>query len=135
MILSFRNTKTVGITSLGLEHTSILGNTLTDIAWQKAGIIKQNSDVFTVPQPDECMETIRNRCADRNVRSSWFLMKSKISNAAAVTHNLSLVSSFLSQLFVMPTKNSRLNKQFNICRLHCTSFHHLKTINGLILQQ
>ncbi|KAJ6634969.1 Folylpolyglutamate synthase, mitochondrial, partial [Pseudolycoriella hygida] len=61
-----RNTKTVGITSLGLEHTSILGNTLTEIAWQKAGIIKQNSDVFSVPQPDECIETIQSRCASRN---------------------------------------------------------------------
>lgn len=63
----FRNTKTVGITSLGLEHTALLGNTLTDIAWQKSGIIKENSDVFTVRQPDECMTTIRKRCAERNV--------------------------------------------------------------------
>lgn len=67
LALSCRNTKTVGITSLGLEHTSILGDTLTDIAWQKAGIIKEHSDVFTVAQPDECMEVIRQRCAERKV--------------------------------------------------------------------
>ena len=29
-----------GITSLDLDHTSILGNTLEAIAWQKAGIFK-----------------------------------------------------------------------------------------------
>ena len=29
-----------GITSLGLEHTDILGDTLTKIAYHKAGIMK-----------------------------------------------------------------------------------------------
>lgn len=57
-----RGTKTVGITSLGLEHTQLLGNTIEDIAWQKAGIIKQQSDVFTVRQPDGCMAVIRDQC-------------------------------------------------------------------------
>jgi folylpolyglutamate synthase len=29
-----------GITALGLDHTAILGKTLSEIAWQKAGIFK-----------------------------------------------------------------------------------------------
>ena len=29
-----------GISSLGLDHCAILGNTIEEIAWQKAGIIK-----------------------------------------------------------------------------------------------
>ena len=29
-----------GVTSLGLDHVSILGNTIEKIAWQKAGIFK-----------------------------------------------------------------------------------------------
>ena len=29
-----------GITSLGLDHTAVLGKTLTDIAWHKGGIFK-----------------------------------------------------------------------------------------------
>ncbi len=33
------------ITNIGYDHTNILGNTLTDIAWQKAGIIKKNTPV------------------------------------------------------------------------------------------
>uniref|UniRef100_A0A182KEF7 Folylpolyglutamate synthase n=1 Tax=Anopheles christyi TaxID=43041 RepID=A0A182KEF7_9DIPT len=57
-----QKTGTVGITSLGLEHTKLLGNTLEKIAWQKAGIIKRGSDVFTVPQPTECMDIIREEC-------------------------------------------------------------------------
>lgn len=57
-----RGTRTVGITSLGLEHVKLLGSTLEEIAWQKAGIVKEGSDVFTVRQPDGCLEVIENEC-------------------------------------------------------------------------
>lgn len=36
----FRKPVVCGVTSLGLDHTAILGNTMTDIAWNKAGIFK-----------------------------------------------------------------------------------------------
>ena len=32
-----------GITSLGIDHVGVLGNTLPEIAWHKAGIIKKGS--------------------------------------------------------------------------------------------
>jgi dihydrofolate synthase / folylpolyglutamate synthase len=38
------------ITSISLEHTEILGNTLEDIALEKAGIIKQNRPVVLGPR-------------------------------------------------------------------------------------
>lgn len=41
-----------GITSLAMEHVGILGPTLRDIAWNKAGIMKPNVPVFTVRQTD-----------------------------------------------------------------------------------
>lgn len=63
-----RNTKTVGITSLDLEHTNLLGDTMHDIAWQKSGIIKERSNVFTVPQLDICLNVINEKCAETNVR-------------------------------------------------------------------
>lgn len=59
------NTKTVGITSLGLEHTQLLGDTLQEIAWQKAGIIKQNSQVYTSATQPECLEVIRQRAQEK----------------------------------------------------------------------
>uniref|UniRef100_A0A1B0CTM4 Folylpolyglutamate synthase n=2 Tax=Lutzomyia longipalpis TaxID=7200 RepID=A0A1B0CTM4_LUTLO len=61
-----RNTKTVGITSLGLDHTHILGNTLEEIAWQKAGIIKSKSHIFTVDQPPGCLRVIEQRAKEKN---------------------------------------------------------------------
>eukprot|EP00045_Choanoeca_perplexa_P007767 m.71342 g.71342 ORF g.71342 m.71342 type:complete len:564 (-) comp14210_c0_seq3:35-1726(-) len=53
-----------GIAHLGLEHTAILGNTLTEIATQKAGIMKPQVPVYTVPQQEEAMTTLQH-CAKR----------------------------------------------------------------------
>lgn len=64
-----RNTKTVGITSLGLDHTSLLGSTLKEIAWQKSGIIKPNCNVYTVPQNAECIQVLNERATEKQVRS------------------------------------------------------------------
>ena len=48
------------ITSLSLDHTSILGNTLESIAREKAGIIKSGTPVVTAPQPPEAMAVIES---------------------------------------------------------------------------
>ncbi|XP_017034889.1 putative folylpolyglutamate synthase isoform X3 [Drosophila kikkawai] len=62
-----RNVGTVGITSLALEHTDLLGITLEEIAWQKAGIIKPGSHVFTHVTQPECLEVIRQRAKDNGI--------------------------------------------------------------------
>lgn len=46
------------ITSLSYDHTAVLGNTLTLIAGEKAGIIKQNIPVVSSPQKDEALEVL-----------------------------------------------------------------------------
>merc|ERR1711865_1178099 len=48
-----------GITSLGLEHTNVLGNTLALIAREKAGILKPGHPAFVSPQEDEAMEVVK----------------------------------------------------------------------------
>lgn len=50
------------ITTLGLDHTSVLGNTLPQIAKQKAGIIKPQVPVVVAPQP-ESVERLMRRTA------------------------------------------------------------------------
>ncbi len=42
-----------GITRLGMDHMDVLGPTLTDIAFEKAGIMKEGVPCFTVPQLPE----------------------------------------------------------------------------------
>ncbi|XP_047533027.1 folylpolyglutamate synthase, mitochondrial-like [Vanessa atalanta] len=55
-----RKVPVVGITSLGLDHTSILGNTLPEIAAAKAGIMKPDCEAYTVQQPPEAMAVLRS---------------------------------------------------------------------------
>lgn len=47
-----------GITSLGMDHIEALGNTLGQIASQKAGIFKPHVPAFVVPQLPEAMDVI-----------------------------------------------------------------------------
>ncbi|KAJ2907743.1 Folylpolyglutamate synthetase, partial [Coemansia aciculifera] len=55
-----------GIASLGLDHQSELGSTIAEIAWHKAGIIKQGVPVFTVPQAEPvALDVIRSRAVER----------------------------------------------------------------------
>ncbi|XP_020202057.1 folylpolyglutamate synthase isoform X3 [Cajanus cajan] len=53
-----------GITSLGMDHTEILGDTLEQIASHKAGIFKPKVPAFTVPQPPEAMDVILERAKE-----------------------------------------------------------------------
>ena len=55
------------ITSISLEHTDVLGNTLTAIATEKAGIIKPGCRVVSSPQVQEVDEVIATTCRDRGV--------------------------------------------------------------------
>jgi dihydrofolate synthase/folylpolyglutamate synthase len=50
------------ITSISFDHTEVLGNSLTEIAAEKAGIIKSGSVVVTSPQPDEVAQVIYETC-------------------------------------------------------------------------
>ncbi len=61
-----RNDKVCVITDIGLDHTKILGNTIAEIAYQKAGIIQQNNAVFMYDQAKEVMAIAAKRCSDKN---------------------------------------------------------------------
>ena len=47
------------ITRIDYEHTAVLGNTLTEIALQKAGILRPDTPVVVSPQPAEAARAIR----------------------------------------------------------------------------
>ncbi len=51
-----------GITSLGLDHTEVLGDTLAEIAMEKAGIIKQGVPVVCAPQRPEALRVVQDVC-------------------------------------------------------------------------
>ena len=54
------------ITSLSYDHMAVLGNTLTLIAGEKAGIIKPGVPVVSAPQKDEALEVLVSIAQERN---------------------------------------------------------------------
>ncbi|MBQ4067798.1 MAG: bifunctional folylpolyglutamate synthase/dihydrofolate synthase [Lachnospiraceae bacterium] len=48
------------ITSIGLDHTEYLGDTVEKIAWQKAGIIKKNTNVIYCGNNEDVSKVIEN---------------------------------------------------------------------------
>lgn len=54
-----------GITSLGIDHEALLGSTIGEIAWHKAGIFKPGVPAFTVPQPEEAIKVLFDRAKER----------------------------------------------------------------------
>jgi dihydrofolate synthase / folylpolyglutamate synthase len=54
------------ITSLSYDHMAVLGNTLTLIAGEKAGIIKPGIPVVSSPQVDEALSVLVKVSAERN---------------------------------------------------------------------
>jgi dihydrofolate synthase/folylpolyglutamate synthase len=56
------------ITTVGLEHQQYLGNTLVEIAREKAGIIKPDSIALTGVSQPHVLEVVRNRCTELGTR-------------------------------------------------------------------
>ena len=54
------------ITTISLDHTDRLGNTIAEIAYQKAGIIKSNCDTVIYPQKSEAEEVFEEVCKTQN---------------------------------------------------------------------
>ncbi|XP_014284335.1 folylpolyglutamate synthase, mitochondrial isoform X2 [Halyomorpha halys] len=65
----FKKTPVVGITSIGLDHTKLLGDTVDKIAWQKAGIMKPGCVAFTVPdQSSSVLQVFQDRAREKECR-------------------------------------------------------------------
>jgi dihydrofolate synthase/folylpolyglutamate synthase len=64
-----RTDKVCVITDIGLDHTKILGNSVSKIAYQKAGIIQKNNNIFMYHQGQDIMEAIEKRCSENNANN------------------------------------------------------------------
>jgi dihydrofolate synthase/folylpolyglutamate synthase len=56
----------VGITSISIDHQNLLGDTIDEIAKEKAGIIKKGIPVITVPQDPLAMKAIKKQALSVN---------------------------------------------------------------------
>ena len=75
------------IVSIALDHTNLLGNTLAEIAHEKAGIVKKGSTVVSWPQEPSAMEVVEDaarRVGDKLVVPDFSLLSvGKVTRDAA----------------------------------------------------
>lgn len=71
------------ITSISLDHTQILGSTIEQIAYEKAGIIKCGGNVVTISQNSQVTDIIRNVCHEKKA----YLRISKIYNISEYSYS------------------------------------------------
>ena len=76
------------IVSIALDHTNLLGNTLAEIAHEKAGIVKEGSTVVSWPQEPSVMEVVEDavrRVGDKLVVPDFSMLSvGKVTRGAAL---------------------------------------------------
>ncbi|KAL8964914.1 MAG: hypothetical protein Q9197_006751, partial [Variospora fuerteventurae] len=102
--------RVTGITSLGIDHTPLLGHTIEEIAWHKAGIMKPGVLAHTVAQPPAAEEVLRTRAREKSVTLSvvneyptlqdWHLGLSAPFQRTNASLAIDLVSTFLKTLSI-----------------------------------
>ena len=55
-------------TSISMDHMSMLGNTVEQIAKEKAGIIKEGIDIVSYEQPSNVIQIIENEAKDKHAK-------------------------------------------------------------------
>lgn len=65
----FDKPSATAITALGIDHINVLGSTIESIAWNKAGIFKENVPAFTLSdQPEAAMKVLEDRAIERGAQ-------------------------------------------------------------------
>ncbi|MCL2175765.1 MAG: Mur ligase family protein [Treponema sp.] len=92
------------ITLIELEHTNILGNSITAIAKQKAGIVKRNKPLILAKQSAEALEVFKKRAKRKNSPLIYLPDISEIANVIitkkGTTFSLSIKNSSFNNLSV-----------------------------------
>lgn len=88
-----KNTLVAVITSVGFDHMSFLGDTLSEIAKQKAGIIKRGCSVVAMLQSDEVLDIVRGVAMEKGCKFvvsdiSDEACKTKIKNGKGISGRL-----------------------------------------------
>lgn len=71
------------ITPIDFDHQQILGNTLAEIAAEKAAIIRKDMRVIIAPQKDEAKRVIIGKCRAVGVEPIWATERIQIVNQSA----------------------------------------------------
>ncbi len=113
------------IGSISYDHMNILGNTLEEIAYEKGGIIKNNTPVVLYPQEDKVTKVIENICKEKNSplikvkRENASLVKVEEYKGNTVVQNLNIITerdSYNVKLSLLGTYQiQNCNVVINVC--------------------
>jgi dihydrofolate synthase/folylpolyglutamate synthase len=90
------------ITLIELEHTNFLGDTIAEVAGEKAGIIKQGKPLILAKQSDEALEVFRKKTHEKNSPLYYFPETAKISDVKIHPGGTDFTLSFTQPLFSAP---------------------------------
>jgi folylpolyglutamate synthase len=74
-----------GITTIGRDHTEVLGNDLRSIAWHKSGIFKQHSPAYTVEQESSVLTVLRKRAEEKRTLGTLVVVPENLVTKYSVT--------------------------------------------------
>jgi dihydrofolate synthase / folylpolyglutamate synthase len=74
---------TIAITPLALDHQQYLGETLEEIAYEKASIIHHGAAAIIGPQPAPALDVILRHCAEVNVKPNVDRSRTRIETATS----------------------------------------------------
>ena len=72
-----KNTKVCVFASISMDHMAVLGNTLAEIAEEKAGILKAESVAVSYPQTEEVRKILQQKADEKNI-PLWFANKKQV---------------------------------------------------------
>lgn len=87
------------ITVIELEHTEFLGNTITEVAWAKAGIIKSGKPLILAEQCDEALAVFRRTAAEKKSPLLYFPDIAEISDVTIRDGGTDFTLSFKTEGF------------------------------------
>lgn len=111
------------ITSIGFDHTEFLGDTIEKIAFEKAGIIKKNSIVFTPPNLPKIIEKQAQQQNSKNIVVNAYQKPLKMLGKWQ-QYNASLAKNCVQYLFDINEKiiDSALQKTTFIARAEIIAY-------------
>lgn len=112
------------ITNIGFDHMNILGETLTQIAGEKAGIIKQNTPLIISQKQSEIESVFKTKAEKMNAKITFANDEWDIFRSAD--------SSNSSNLLKLDLKQKNTVFQFNSLELDLTGTYQVKNLAGVL---
>ncbi|POR38031.1 Folylpolyglutamate synthase [Tolypocladium paradoxum] len=111
-----------GISTLGIDHVFVLGDTVERIAWHKAGIMKKSSPAFTIEQTPGAAAVLEERAQEKDVELKVLGIDPRLSGVKIrpdarfqkknATLAIALAETALRKLGIAETEGPALPKEF-----------------------